>query len=78
VQHGPEGLYAWIVTGDGHASMRPLQAGPEEGTSIVVRSGMNAGDRVVTGGQSRLQDGAAVTISPDAIAAGEAGPVVVQ
>jgi multidrug efflux system membrane fusion protein len=73
VQRGPDGLYAWVVASDGRARMRPLQGGPEDGDLTVVASGLDSGDRVVTGGQSRLQEGTAVTISPAALAASGPG-----
>ena len=78
VQRGPEGLYAWTVASDGRASMHPLQAGPDDGNFTVVTSGLASGDRIVTGGQSRLQDGAAVTIAPDAVAADGTAAAVAQ
>jgi membrane fusion protein, multidrug efflux system len=71
VQRGPQGLFAWIVTGDNTAVVRQIQVGPTAGDSTIISSGLNEGDRVVTDGQYKLQPNAPVTVaSPSAAVAG--------
>jgi multidrug efflux system membrane fusion protein len=66
VQRGPNGLFAWVVNGDGKAEMRPLEVGATSGDTIIVTSGLTTGDRVVTDGQFKLQQNAAVSINQPA------------
>lgn len=60
VQHGPDGLFVYAVGGDGKAKMRRIEVGPENETQAVVLKGLEPGERVVTAGQYRLQDGTLV------------------
>ena len=58
VQQGPDGEYAWVVQGDSTVKMQPVvTAGTVDGGSVLVASGLAAGDRVVTEGQFRLKTG---------------------
>ena len=57
--HGPAG-----VVQDGKASRRQVGLGIRAPGVAEIRSGLDAGDTVVVGGQERLQDGMAVTIKP--------------
>jgi multidrug efflux system membrane fusion protein len=63
VQHGPDGLFAWVVTDANTAEMRPLHAGVVSGDRTVIEAGLAEGDRVVTDGQYRLQQHAPVAVS---------------
>ncbi|CAH1687910.1 multidrug efflux pump membrane fusion protein MdtA [Hyphomicrobiales bacterium] len=63
VQRGPDGLYAWVVDGDGMAQMRPIETGATEGDLTVVASGLADGDEVVTAGQYRLRPRVHVAVS---------------
>ena len=66
VQRGPDGLYAWVVDGDGIAQMRPIETGAAEGDLTVVTKGLSDGDQVITAGQYRLRPHTHVTVSrPD-------------
>jgi membrane fusion protein, multidrug efflux system len=70
VQRGPRGLFAWVVSANDTAAVRPIQLGPTTGDWTVVTSGLNDGDRVVTEGQYKLQANAPVTVTtPSATAA---------
>jgi multidrug efflux system membrane fusion protein len=60
VQHGPNGLYAYVVGDDNKAELRNIKVGEEGATQTVVLQGLNAGERVVVAGQYRLTQGAAV------------------
>jgi multidrug efflux pump subunit AcrA (membrane-fusion protein) len=52
------------VVRDGKASRRQVGLGIRAPGIAEVRSGLDAGDTVVVGGQERLQDGMAVMIKP--------------
>ncbi|MDX1931023.1 MAG: efflux RND transporter periplasmic adaptor subunit [Capsulimonadales bacterium] len=56
-----EGLqYLFTVDQEGTARLRMVTLGTEEGETVTVLSGLNAGETVVTGGAERLRDGARV------------------
>jgi multidrug efflux system membrane fusion protein len=64
VQHGPNGVFAYVVKSDSTVEMRPLQTSTESGGRVVVTAGLDAGERVVTSNQYRLQPGAHVRAMP--------------
>ncbi len=66
VQRGAQGLYAYVVTADGHAELRWLKVGQLDQDLAVIEDGIRDGESVVTGGQSRLQPGARVDPHPAA------------
>ena len=68
VQRGPQGLFAWVVTADNTAVPRPIKVGPTAGDQTIVTSGLDAGDRVVTDGQYKLQRDAPVAVTAPAVA----------
>ena len=71
VQRGPQGLFAWVVSADNIAVAHQIEVGPTDGDTIIITSGLNEGDRVVTDGQYKLQTNAPVTVAaPTAAAAG--------
>lgn len=57
VQHGPAGLYAYVVKPDSTVARQELQVDQDTGSVAVIAQGLEAGDRVVVSGQSRLQNG---------------------
>jgi len=61
VQRGPNGAFAYVVTGDQEGSkdveMRMLKTGPTEGDQTIIESGLSEGETVVTEGTDRLQPG---------------------
>jgi multidrug efflux system membrane fusion protein len=58
IQHGPNGLYAFVV-GDGNkVALRDIKVGNEGDKQTVVTDGLSAGDKVVIAGQYRLTQGA--------------------
>jgi membrane fusion protein, multidrug efflux system len=73
VQRGPQGAYVWIVGSDGTAAMRTVTLGISEGGNQQITKGLVPGDRVVTDGQDKLQDGSKVTVRAEAPAAAPAG-----
>lgn len=75
VQRGPAGPFAYLIKPDDTVEMRPLQIGEENATLTIVEQGLNAGDRVSTSNQFRLQPGARVEVlaaEPSATVGGRA------
>jgi len=71
VQRGPDGDYVYQVQGDDTVKMQAVVVAGEVGDShVMIGSGLNAGDRVVTEGQFRLKPGSKV----NALAPGEVPP----
>jgi multidrug efflux system membrane fusion protein len=68
VQHGPSGLFAWVIGSDDKVSARPIKLGESGDASAVVTEGLADGDKIVVAGQSRLFDGAVVEAKPLAAA----------
>jgi multidrug efflux system membrane fusion protein len=64
VQRGPNGFYAWAITGGNKAEMRPLKTGATTNDITIVTSGVKEGDRLVIEGQYKLQPDSVVTITP--------------
>src|SRR5258707_1258833 len=64
VQRGPNGFYAWAITGGNKAEMRALMTGATTNDITIVTSGVNEGDRLVIEGQYKLQPDSVVTITP--------------
>lgn len=68
VMRSQDGLYGFAVGQDDKVEKRVLSVGPITEGRAVVLDGMRDGDRVVTGGQSRLQGGVRVEASrPDGV-----------
>jgi membrane fusion protein, multidrug efflux system len=63
VAEGQSGAYAFVVE-QGRARLRKLEIERTTPELAVVRSGLRAGEQVVTEGQVRLRDGIAVSIKP--------------
>ena len=63
VQHGPTGLYAYVVGADSAVSRQTLVVSRDDGTLAVVATGLTEGQQVVTAGQSRLQAGTKVAVN---------------
>jgi multidrug efflux system membrane fusion protein len=63
VAEGQDGKYAFVVEG-GKARFRRVDVLRTTPALAVVRSGLRAGEQVVTEGQVRLRDGAAVSLKP--------------
>ena len=60
VQHGPAGLYAYVVTAESSVARQPIEISRDDGTLAVISKGLTEGQQVVTDGQSRLQAGTRV------------------
>jgi multidrug efflux system membrane fusion protein len=66
VQHGPSGLFAYVIGDNGKVSARPIKVSESGDANAVVAEGLNVGDKIVVAGQSRLFDGALVDERPPA------------
>lgn len=65
IQHGPDGLYVYLVGDDKTVSVQPVTVSREEAGLSVVASGLTEGADVVVAGQSRLQAGTKVVARDD-------------
>ena len=70
-QHGPKGLYAFVIGADNKVTPQPISIGATGHGEAVVTKGLKAGDAVVVEGQYRLQAGTLVKATP--IVAGGTG-----
>lgn len=64
VQHGPAGLFAYVIGDDGKATAKPIEVSISGDGRAVVSDGLSPGQKVVVSGQSRLQNGAEVEARP--------------
>lgn len=69
VQHGPDGLYAYVIKPDNTAVVQRIEVTQDDNGVAVVGKGLDDGTQVVVAGQSRLANGTRVAVS-DAKAAG--------
>ncbi|HEY5299792.1 MAG TPA: efflux RND transporter periplasmic adaptor subunit [Acetobacteraceae bacterium] len=69
VQHGPAGLFAWVVRPDGTAVREAVTLVSDDGQSAILAHGPPVGTVVVVSGQSRLDDGAHVAVAREKAAA---------
>ena len=60
MQRGPDGTFTYVVDANNTVQMRPVQIALTQGATVVVASGLQAGDKVVTDGQEKLQSGSKV------------------
>jgi membrane fusion protein, multidrug efflux system len=69
VQTGQEGQYVFVLKPDQTVEMRPVVTGQTIGQETVIQKGLQPGETVVTDGQLRLVNGAAVEVKQEAAAA---------
>ena len=62
VERGAKGLYAYVLTDDGKVDLRWIKVGAMTDGIAVVEDGIKEGEKVVIGGQYRLQPGASVEV----------------
>ena len=71
IQRGPEGAFAFVIQDDQTVAVRPvktasaLPAQVEQG-EVIIQEGLKPGERVVTEGQFKLQEGSKVKIADGA------------
>jgi multidrug efflux system membrane fusion protein len=64
MQRGPDGTFTYLVDSNNTVQMRPVQLALTQGSVVVIASGLQAGERVVTDGQEKLQAG--MRVAPQA------------
>lgn len=60
VQRGPQGSFTYVVDANNTVKMQPIQIALTQGSTVVLASGLQPGERVVTDGQEKLQAGSRV------------------
>jgi membrane fusion protein, multidrug efflux system len=60
VQRGPNGPFVYLVGADDRAKVRLVELSLQTESESVIKSGLGAGDRVITSGFARMQDNARV------------------
>jgi multidrug efflux system membrane fusion protein len=68
VQHGPSGLFAYVIGDNGKVTVRPIKVSQSGDANAVIADGLSVGEKIVVAGQSRLFDGAPVVDKPLAAA----------
>lgn len=63
VQNGAEGKSVYVVNAENRVHLRAVQTGISDSERVVVTAGIEVGERVVTDGANRLQDGSTVTVA---------------
>ncbi|MGH9353153.1 MAG: efflux RND transporter periplasmic adaptor subunit, partial [Terriglobia bacterium] len=61
LQSGSQGNYVFVVRPDNTVAIEPVQTVLTQGNSVVISSGVQPGDTVVTDGQDKLRNGSHVT-----------------
>jgi multidrug efflux system membrane fusion protein len=65
IQAGQQGSYAFVVTADKTAVLRPVEVARTSATEVVVQRGLQPGETVVTDGHLRLVAGSKVSVKGD-------------
>ena len=65
IRHGPRGDFAWVVRPDSTVEIRPVAVRQRLGGTALINRGLEANEKVVLDGHSRLQAGARVEIVPE-------------
>jgi len=60
LQRGPQGAYVYVIESNSTVSMRAVKTAPSQNGTVLVDTGLGAGERVVVDGQFRLQPGSAI------------------
>jgi multidrug efflux system membrane fusion protein len=63
IQRGPKGLFVWAVTEKNTATPKPVEVGPAVDGFTIVTSGLDDGERVITGGQYKLRTNSPISAS---------------
>ena len=63
LQRGPDGMFAYVIDRNSTVSVRALKVTLLDESTVIIDSGLAAGERVVTSNLYRLQPGAAVRIN---------------
>jgi multidrug efflux system membrane fusion protein len=71
LQRGPDGTFVYVVDSNNTVQMRPVDVQLTQGSTVVIAKGLQAGERVVTDGQEKLQAG--MRVAPQAPARQKSG-----
>ena len=63
IQQGADHAFVYLVMANGRVARRTIKASVSDGGFTAIDEGLEAGEIVVTDGQYRLKDGAAVTLA---------------
>ena len=74
VQHGPDGLFVYVVKPDSSVAHQDVSVGYQDNRIAIIAKGLQPGEQVVLSGQSRLQEGTKVIAKPAAATATTAPP----
>jgi multidrug efflux system membrane fusion protein len=70
IQHGPDGLYVFVVKPDNTAASQPVTVGYQGEGRVEIAQGLQGGEQVITAGQVRVQAGQKVDPKPQSAPAG--------
>ncbi len=73
LRHGPNGDFVYVVNDDRTVSLRNVKRGEATVSDVIVASGLELGEEVVTEGGDRLKDGGRVQLAADRPARGASG-----
>ncbi len=62
VQHSVNGLFVYVIGNDNKVTPRPVKIAHQNTEETAIASGLQAGEKIVTEGQSRLRPGARVAV----------------
>ncbi|WP_158783557.1 MdtA/MuxA family multidrug efflux RND transporter periplasmic adaptor subunit [Pantoea sp. BAV 3049] len=62
LQMGNEGNFVWVVNEENKVSKKLVTTGLQDSQKVVIKAGLDAGDKVVTDGIDRLTEGAKVEV----------------
>lgn len=62
LRHGASGDYVYVLSADHTVKMRPVTRGQATVDKVEIKTGVKAGEQVITEGADRLKDGAKVTL----------------
>ena len=66
VRQNTNASFVWIVGADNKVTQRTVVTGQANTTTVVITSGLNLGEKVITEGGDRLTEGASVTVAGQA------------
>ena len=64
LRHGPRGDFVFVLKDDGTVEVRNIRAGQVNEARVLVERGLRSGERVVTEGHYRLENGTRVEVLP--------------
>lgn len=62
IQHGPQGSFVFVIDSEKKAHVRPVTTGVPAGNEVVIKTGANEGEQVVSDGADKLKEGSAVEV----------------